>query len=68
MVLHVFTQIGVPVSSYQAIVGGVVGVGIVRDFRTVNFRIFAKIIAGWVMTPIISGILAWGFFVARSLF
>jgi PiT family inorganic phosphate transporter len=68
MVLHVFTQIGVPVSSSQAIVGGVVGVGIVRDFRTVNFRIFAKIIAGWVMTPIISSILAWGFFAARSLF
>ncbi|MEJ5300738.1 MAG: inorganic phosphate transporter [Thermodesulforhabdaceae bacterium] len=66
IVLHVFTQIGVPVSSSQAIVGGVLGVGVVRDFRTVNFRIFAKIIVGWVMTPIISGFLTWGFLLSRS--
>lgn len=59
IVLHAFTQVGIPVSSSQAIVGGVLGVGIARDFRMVNFRIVAKILAGWVVTPLISGFLAW---------
>ncbi|MGC8719348.1 MAG: inorganic phosphate transporter [Thermodesulforhabdaceae bacterium] len=59
MVLHVFTQIGIPVSSSQAVVGGVLGVGIARDFRTVNFHVVARVIGAWVGTPVISGFLAW---------
>lgn len=59
MVLHIFTQIGIPVSSSQAVVGGVLGVGIARDFRTVNFRVVARVVGAWVGTPVISGFLAW---------
>jgi PiT family inorganic phosphate transporter len=59
LTLHVFTQIGVPVSSSQAVVGAVVGVGIVGDIRTVSPKILAKIGAGWVLTPVSAGLLAW---------
>lgn len=61
MTLHLFTQIGVPVSSSQAIVGAVVGVGFVGGMRTVSFRVLAKIGAGWMMTPLASCVLAWLF-------
>jgi PiT family inorganic phosphate transporter len=57
LTLHIFTQIGVPVSSSQAIVGAVVGVGLVGNTRTVNIRMLAKIAGGWVMTPVSAGIL-----------
>lgn len=59
IVLHVFTQIGVPVSSSQAIVGGVIGVGIARDVKTVNFRIVGRIFLGWIFTPAVAGALSW---------
>ena len=59
LTLHLFTQIGVPVSSSQAVVGAVVGVGIVGDLRTVSPKMLAKITIGWVLTPISAGLLAW---------
>lgn len=59
LTLHIFTQIGVPVSSSQAIVGAVVGIGLVRDFRAVSFRMLAEIAIGWVSTPISAGLLSY---------
>ena len=56
--LHVFTQIGVPVSSSQAVVGAVVGVGFVGGMRTVSGRMLAKIGIGWVLTPVSAGVLS----------
>jgi inorganic phosphate transporter, PiT family len=55
--LHVFTQLGVPVSSAQAIVGAVVGVGLVGDIQTVSGRMLIKIALGWVLTPVFAGVL-----------
>jgi len=54
--VEVFTQVGVPVSTSQAIVGGVVGVGLVKGARTVNKRTLIEIMIGWVSTPISAGI------------
>jgi PiT family inorganic phosphate transporter len=59
LTLHIFTQIGVPVSSSQAIVGAVVGVGLVGDIQTVSLRMLVKIGIGWLMTPVSAGILTY---------
>jgi PiT family inorganic phosphate transporter len=59
LTLHIFTQVGVPVSSSQAIVGAVVGVGLVGDVRTVQLRMLVKIAGGWLMTPLTAGVLAY---------
>ena len=61
IVLHVFTQIGVPVSSSQTIVGAVVGVGLVGDIQTVSVRMLTKIGLGWVLTPVLAGAMTLGF-------
>jgi len=58
--LHLFTQVRVPVSSSQAVVGAVVGVGIMRDLRTVNPRMLVKIAAGWLLTPVFAALGAFG--------
>jgi PiT family inorganic phosphate transporter len=61
LTLHLFTQIGVPVSSSQAIVGAVVGVGLVGDVQTVSVKMLARIGIGWIMTPVSGGVLAYVF-------
>ena len=59
LTVHVFTQIGVPVSTSQAIVGSVAGVGIIKSVRTVKKRTLVEIAIGWITTPISSAILAY---------
>jgi len=46
----------VPVSSSQAVVGAVVGLGLMRGGRAIDWRLLANIGLGWVTTPIISGV------------
>ncbi len=62
--LHIFTQIGIPVSSSQAIVGGVIGVGVAKDISTVDLRVITKIFLGWVSTPLTAAFLS---FIGRYL-
>ncbi|PKN00454.1 MAG: inorganic phosphate transporter [Elusimicrobia bacterium HGW-Elusimicrobia-2] len=50
LVLHIFAQMGVPVSSSQAVVGAVLGVGLVKGAKTVSYGKLALIFAGWVVT------------------
>ncbi len=59
--IHMFTQVGVPVSSSQAIVGAVMGIGLVRGIKVVNYKVLVQIFIGWLMTPFASGILAYVF-------
>lgn len=47
----------VPVSSSQAIVGAIFGIGIVKGAKGVNFKLLGKIASGWVMTPIFAALL-----------
>ena len=61
LTLHIFTQIGVPVSSSQAVVGAVVGVGLVGGLRTINPLILLRIAIGWIMTPTLAGVLGFLF-------
>lgn len=60
LVLHISTQFHIPVSSAQATVGAVAGVGLSKGMRMVNSRMLAKIFCGWVLTPAISAFLAIG--------
>ena len=55
---HIFALIGVPVSTSQAVIGGIIGVGLVQDLANLKFRILRNFGAGWLLTPLISLILA----------
>jgi PiT family inorganic phosphate transporter len=57
--VEIFTQVGVPVSSSQAIVGGVAGIGLVKGVRTVSKRTLMKILIGWIATPLSAGIISY---------
>ncbi|MCP4248718.1 MAG: inorganic phosphate transporter [bacterium] len=58
--VHVFAGLGVPVSTSQALVGGVIGVGIMRGTRGIDRGVLKNIVLAWILTPIIAALLAGG--------
>jgi PiT family inorganic phosphate transporter len=55
---HIFSLVGVPVSTSQAIIGGILGLGLVQGYHNVQFKILRNFGAGWVLTPIIAFVLS----------
>ncbi len=59
----------VPVSSSQAVVGAVIGIGLAKGGRGIRFNVLGEIAAGWVSTPIAAGILTFvSLFVFQNVF
>jgi PiT family inorganic phosphate transporter len=59
----------VPVSSSQVIVGCVIGIGLYKGARNINFRLLGEIAIGWIATPVMSGILAFfSLFFIKNIF
>ena len=44
----------VPVSSSQAVVGAVIGIGLLKGSHNIQWRVLGNISLGWVTTPVIS--------------
>ncbi len=60
--VNLATWIGAPVSTTHAVVGGVVGAGIVAaGFGAVNWSQMAAIAASWVISPVLGAIIPAGF-------
>ena len=51
----------VPVSSSQAVVGAVIGIGLTRGRHNIKWSVLARISSGWISTPIISAVLCFVF-------
>ncbi len=56
--VHIYTIIGVPVSTSQAVVGAVIGIGIVKGVNTVSKKMLKNILMAWFLTPVVSCFLA----------
>ncbi len=56
--VNIFAVIGVPVSTSQAIIGAILGIGMLRGAYAIDFANLRKMAFGWLMTPIISLILS----------
>jgi len=65
--VHIYTIIGVPVSTSQAVIGAVLGVGIVKGIRTVEKRTLLNILFGWFLTPTIAALIALSIYFAIQL-
>ena len=53
--MHLFSMFGIPVSTSSAIVGAVVGVGLVKGARAISRNTILTILIGWVLTPTLAG-------------
>ncbi|OWY67209.1 phosphate permease [cyanobacterium TDX16] len=63
------SRLGLPVSTSHALVGGVVGVGLVRNWKTIQFQTVRGIAAAWIITVPISAVLSASIFaIARLIF
>ena len=60
----------VPVSSTQAVVGAVIGIGIYKGAaRNIDWTVFVRIMCGWVITPIITAFICFiSLYVMKNLF
>jgi inorganic phosphate transporter, PiT family len=63
------SRLGLPVSTSHALVGGVVGIGLVRSWKTIQFQTVRGIAAAWIITVPISAALGASIFaIARLIF
>jgi PiT family inorganic phosphate transporter len=53
--MHLFSMFGIPVSTSSAIVGAVVGVGLVKGAHGISTKTILTILIGWVLTPALAG-------------
>jgi len=56
--IHIYTLIGVPVSSSQAVVGSVLGIGIIKGSNTVSLQTLKNICLAWFLTPVAACLIA----------
>jgi len=64
--IHLFSMLGIPVSTSSAIVGAVAGTGLVKGARSVSKKTLLTILIGWVLTPSCAGFAS--FFLYRAIF
>ncbi|MDH3713246.1 MAG: anion permease [Gammaproteobacteria bacterium] len=72
---HFLTQTGlpaiplVPVSSSQAVIGALIGLGLLRGGRNVRWGVLVQVGAGWVITPFCSAALCFvGLYFLQNVF
>ncbi len=59
----------VPVSSSQAIVGAILGIGILKGGKNIQLKVIGRIALGWLVTPIIAGFIAFlALFIMSNVF
>jgi len=56
--VHLFTQLGLPVSISQVVIGGMGGAASVKRIAITNKRIIQQIIAGWTIGPLAGAIVS----------
>ena len=65
----IFTTLGLPVSTTYCIIGGVIGVGLLKGVRTVRTDLLRRIVTSWVLAPTLTAMLAFsaGHLISESI-
>jgi inorganic phosphate transporter, PiT family len=67
LTVHFYTVLGVPVSTSQAVIGAVVGIGIIKGARTIKRKTLYGIFTGWFLTPPVACFIAMCIYFALHL-
>jgi PiT family inorganic phosphate transporter len=65
--VHFYTVLGVPVSTSQAVIGAVLGIGIIKGAQTIKRKTLYGIFSGWFLTPPVACFIAMCIYFARHL-
>lgn len=60
--VHLYTILGLPVSTTHSVVGAIFGVGLVFGKKAVDARTVRDIVLAWAATPAAAGVVAWGLY------
>ncbi len=66
--VHIYAIVGVPVSTSQAVVGAVFGMGLIKGMKTINYGRLGMVLSGWLSTPLLAFSLTWVLFATLSHF
>ncbi len=59
----------VPLSSTQVVIGAVIGVGLAKGGRGINYNVLGKIAGGWAVAPVVAGLSCYiALFIAQNVF
>jgi len=56
--VHICAVVGVPVSTSQAVVGAVLGIGLLKRAEALKRRAIVGVFSGWIATPFIAGLVS----------
>ncbi len=62
--IYIYARIGIPVSTSQAVIGAIIGIGLNAGVDTINIKMLRNIMVGWLLTPTVAGLLS----IALSVF
>ncbi len=51
LTVHFYALVGVPVSTAHAVIGAILGIGILKGVETIRLRTLSQVLAGWFLTP-----------------
>jgi PiT family inorganic phosphate transporter len=67
LTVHFYTVLGVPVSTSQAVIGAVLGIGIIKGAQTIKRKTLYGIFTGWFLTPPVACFIAMSIYFALHL-
>jgi PiT family inorganic phosphate transporter len=67
LTVHFYTLLGVPVSTSQAVIGAVLGIGIIKGAQTIKRKTLYGIFTGWFLTPPVACFIAMCIYFAMHL-
>lgn len=56
--VFIYALIGIPVSTSQAVIGAIIGIGLRVSVNTINFKMLKNIFLGWFGTPTLAGVIS----------
>lgn len=58
LTVYIYAKIGIPVSTSQAVVGAIVGIGLKVGTNVLNKKMLLNIFGGWLLTPTVAAIIS----------
>jgi len=67
LIVELFTQLHFPVSITQAVIGGVIGTGLIKGYQELNKKTVKNLAASWILAPILSFLITYLLVIMLSL-
>ena len=68
-IVYLYARVGIPVSTTQAVVGAVIGIGLTKGVNAINQKVIKNILFAWFGTPTVAAALSIAFiYCYRMLF